>query len=79
MDTLAWAHRAMGNRRNGIQLLKQAKQIAPLSPVSHYHLGVLYFESGQKSEAKAELELALAADAAFEGKQHAKEILRELN
>jgi uncharacterized protein HemY len=58
-------------------MLTKSLEIDPNSPITHYHIGMLYFK--QKDFAKAELHLQKALDSKvnFDGMEQAKETLEK--
>ena len=79
LDTAGWAQYQLGNYPQAVALLGAAVETGGKGPVYHYHLGMAYFKSDMKSQAKEQLELALAnTEADFVGKNEAVETLKLL-
>jgi Tfp pilus assembly protein PilF len=58
--------------------LKEAIEKIPDNPVVRYHLGMAYFKSGDKGNAKTELKKALELNPKFPGADEAKDTLAKL-
>lgn len=78
LDTLGWVHHKLGNSGQAVHFIQQALAKAPDHPVVNYHLGVAYFKTGQKVEAKAHLEKAAGFATPFPGQDEAKSVLAQL-
>ncbi len=59
-DTLGWVFYKKGMATQAVGPLLQAIRTQPANPVYHYHLGLVYLQSGDRSKAKASLEHALS-------------------
>ena len=77
MDTLGWVEYRKGNGTRAVEILEKANvKLAGNATVS-YHLGMAYFQTGKKEQAKIYLNKAVAGGD-FPGKQVASETLRKL-
>jgi Flp pilus assembly protein TadD len=65
LDTLGWVLYMKGDNARALQVLQKAKSVLPGNPTLRYHLGLTLLKFGQKAEAKAELEEALAISKDF--------------
>ena len=61
-----------------VRLLEKAVGLVPDNPLFHYHLGVAYFRSGNRSRAEVELTSALLLSEEFPGVEHARELLKRM-
>jgi len=77
-DTLGWIYVQKQSYGNAIQLLRQSVDRKPQTALYHFHLGVAYFRSGKKAEAKHSLETALKLQPDFPELGKAKEMLGAL-
>ncbi len=57
---------ARGASREAEAAFKKAIELDPDDPISHANLAILYLDQSRMKEAKREIDLALAADAAFD-------------
>ncbi|ARN74104.1 tetratricopeptide repeat protein [Oceanicoccus sagamiensis] len=79
LDTAGWAQYQQGNYPQAVSLLDAAIENGGKGPVYHYHLGMAYFKSDMKAQAKEQLEFALADDTVeFTGKEEAQSTLSQL-
>ena len=79
LDTAGWVQYKLGNYAQAVSMLGAAVQNGGKAPVYHYHLGMAYFKSDLKDQAKEQLKLALKDDnAKFVGKDEAQETLKSL-
>ena len=78
LDTLGWVHYKLGHSGQALHFIQQAATKAPDHPVVNYHLGVAYFKVGQRTEAKAHLQKAVASQKPFPGLDEAKSVLAQL-
>lgn len=79
MDTLGWVHVNNKNLAKGLTLLKQAVEAAPSNPDVRYHYAYALTESNNRTEAKKQLYLALAAEGKFINRSYAQKLLDKLN
>ena len=80
IDTLGWAlfQSQSGQTDRAVQLLRDARLREPGNPAIHYHLAAVLAQTGRKSEAREELELAFKAGRTFEESADAQTLLRTL-
>ncbi len=78
LDTLGWVHYRRGDRNQAMIFLKRAVDNAPDAPQFRYHLGVVYYESGQADLARKELEKAVADGAVYPELADARNLLAKL-
>ncbi len=81
IDTAGWAAFMAGNKDRALQLLRDARLRAPDSPVIRYHVAAALAQSGRKSEARDELNAALASlkpGQTFAGEADARALLLSL-
>ena len=78
LDTLGWVRFKMGQQEDAIRLLKDAAAKAPGIPVLNYHLGIAFFQSGKRAEARSYLSKALRSAESFDGRREAEQVLAQL-
>jgi tetratricopeptide (TPR) repeat protein len=78
IDTLGWVRFKMGQQEEAIRLLKHAVAKSPELSVLNYHLGIAFFQSGQRAEARSYLSKALKNHDPFEGRREAEQVLAQL-
>ena len=78
IDTLGWLLVKTGKVRRGVDLLRQAVELAPHMSEIRYHLAVGLHRSGKDTEARGELKRALDVSADFAGSSKARALLTEL-
>lgn len=77
-DTLGWIRLGRGDLRQGLELLQKASRLEPNAPQIRYHLAVALVKSGNKTQARTELERLLRSNATFKDRAQAQELLRQL-
>jgi tetratricopeptide (TPR) repeat protein len=79
-DTLGWTYYRLGNAEDAIELIEDATQEMPSSPVFRYHLGMAYVAIDEKESARQEFEkaLELAGDSPFTFRDKVTEAIKEL-
>lgn len=77
LDTLGWVRLKMGQQEDAIRLMKDAVSKSPELPTLNYHLGMAFYQSGKRAEARAYLSKALKSAEAFQGRQEAEQILSQ--
>ena len=77
-DTLGWLLIEQGNTTRGLQLLKSALARAPKNPEIRYHLAAAQAKTGDKINARKELEALLASEQAFPDRAAAQALLTQL-
>lgn len=78
IDTLGWVRFKMGQQDEAIRLMKGAVAKSPDISVLNYHLGIAFFQSGQRAEARTYLSKALKSSDSFEGRQEAEQVLAQI-
>ena len=78
IDTLGWLLVQADKTRRGVDLLRQAVELAPHMSEIRYHLAVGLHRSGKDGEARSELKRALAVSADFAESNKARALLTEL-
>lgn len=77
LDTYGWVLFKLGDA-DALAALERAKAADPAAPTTRYHLAMAQLRAGQKSEAQANLEEALAANHDFRGSADARVALASL-
>jgi tetratricopeptide (TPR) repeat protein len=75
LDTVAWLFYKQGDYQNAHDLLLKVLELDAGSAVSNYHLGMVYFQQGDKARAKQYLQKAVTEKEAFTGWDVAHETL----
>lgn len=78
IDTLGWVQFKMGQQEEAIRLMKQAVSKSPDMSVLNYHLGIAFFQSGQRAEARTYLSKALKNPDPFDGRREAEQVLAQI-
>ncbi|MFO0697955.1 MAG: tetratricopeptide repeat protein [Nitrospira sp.] len=78
IDTLGWVRFRMGQPEEAIRLMKAAVAKSPEMSVLNYHLGIAFFQSGKRAEARTYLSKALKSSEPFEGRREAEQVLAQL-
>lgn len=78
MDTLGWILAEQGNTARALPLLQKAATLAPAAREIHYHLAVVLSKTGDKANARKELEKLLADNKPFAQMDDAKALLKTL-
>jgi tetratricopeptide (TPR) repeat protein len=78
IDTLGWVRFKMGQHEEGIRLMKHAVAKSPEMSVLNYHLGIAFYQSGKRAEARTYLSRALKSEDQFEGRREAEQVLAQL-
>ena len=78
LDTLGWVRFKMGQQEEAFRLMKDAVAKSPEVPTLNYHLGMAFYQSGKRAEARAYLSKALKSAEAFQGRQEAEQILSQV-
>jgi cellulose synthase operon protein C len=78
-DTLGWVYYKRGTYSPAIPLFKECVQKAPNSAIYHYHLGMTLLASGDKKQAKSELQSAMRLKLGSDEAQDAQQALAKLN
>jgi predicted Zn-dependent protease len=77
-DTYAWALVARNQARTALPIAEKAAKAAPNVPTIQYHLAVAQARVGDKAGARATLEALQKSGVAFEDKQAAEQLYREV-
>ncbi len=78
MDTLGWMLVEQGNTARALPILKRAVALAPAATEFRYHLAVALNKSGDKANAKLELNKLLSDNKPFAQMEEAKALLKVL-
>lgn len=78
IDTLGWVRFKMGQQEEAIRLMKDAVAKSPDISVLNYHLGMAFFQSGKRVEARTYLSKALKSSDQFEGRREAEQTLAQI-
>ena len=78
LDTVAWIAFRQGSYDKAQGILEKVIASSEVSPVIHYHLGMVYFKQGDKAQAKNYLDKALSASTDFEGVEQLKKVLNNI-
>jgi cellulose synthase operon protein C len=77
-DTYGWTRLQVGDTRGALAALEKAAAGAPNEPLIRYHLAMAQIAAEQGEKARANLRAALAAPAAFPGRDKAQSALDSL-
>lgn len=77
-DTLGWINLEKGNVARGLELVRSAADKEPNNAEVRYHLAVALAKSGNKPEARRELERLIGGGQAFAQRQAAQDLLKQL-
>lgn len=77
-DTLGWILVNSGQTEQGLHYLRNAHSLQSQDPEIRYHIGVALSKMQRNDEARQELEQALKANTAFNGRDQAKALLEKL-
>jgi predicted Zn-dependent protease len=78
LDTLAEIHAGAGRYDKAVTLQKRALQISPNMPALRLHLAQYLIKTGQKPEARAELERLVALGNNFPAQEEVRKLLASL-
>jgi cellulose synthase operon protein C len=78
-DTLGWILTTSGDARNGVTLLRQAIGETISNPQINFHYAVALKNTGDRAEARKQLEAVVAFKADFKEKAEAQKMLDELS
>jgi tetratricopeptide (TPR) repeat protein len=78
LDTLGWVRFKMGQQEDALRLMKHAVAKSPEVPTLNYHLGMAFYQSGKRAEARAYLSKALKSAEPFQGRQEAEQVLSQM-
>jgi tetratricopeptide (TPR) repeat protein len=77
LDTLGQVYTAQKQYRNAMDTFQQSLDLKQ-TPITYYHLGMLYYEIGRKKDAKKALQSALDLDVNFQFADKAKNLIMTL-
>jgi predicted Zn-dependent protease len=77
-DTLGWILTTSGNPQTGVALLRQASGENTNDPRILYHYAVALKDTGNKDEAKKQLETVVGNKAEFKEKVEAQKLLDDM-
>jgi cellulose synthase operon protein C len=77
-DTLGWILTSSGDAKSGVALLRQASSDGVSDPRILYHYAVALMDSGNKDEAKKQLETVVANQSEFKEKVQAQKLLEDM-
>ena len=78
MDTLGWIYYKKGLYGSAVQEFSESLEKLPDNAIVNFHLGAALFQKGEKADAKAYLEKALALNSDFDGADEARRMLSEI-
>lgn len=78
LDTLGWVRYKRGEYDSAIRALEQAIVQVPKEPILHYHLGMAYYNKGDKTRARKHLEYAVSTSGNYHGREEASSTLQKL-
>jgi putative PEP-CTERM system TPR-repeat lipoprotein len=78
LDTVGWMLTEQGNVARGLPLLQKAAGLAPAASEIHYHLAFALHKSGDKANARKELDKLLSDNKVFPQIDDAKALLKVL-
>jgi tetratricopeptide (TPR) repeat protein len=78
LDTRGWVKLKAGQVAEAVVLLQQAADGLPNVPAVRYHLAMAQLQSGDSSAARRNLELVLASEQKFQGRDDARRALERL-
>ncbi len=78
IDTAAWIYYRKGEFKKARGLLLSIEENIRNVPVLNYHLGMISFRLGEKTEARQYLRLAIDSKQPFPGRDEAERMLGEL-
>ena len=67
-----------GQADKGLDILRKAADMAPRAPSIHYHLAQALAKTGNRVEARREVQSLLSGGLAFQESDQAKALLKEL-
>jgi len=78
LDTAGWVYYRKGDYDKALSILKRVVEEAPQVPVFRYHLGMTYFQKGDKAAAGDHLAKATDGDYDYQGVEEARATLESL-
>jgi len=77
-DTLAWVSLKNGNATKALSIMEGVVAKAPNVPIFEYHMGMAYYQSGNRDKAREMLQKSVDGKGDFPGKDKAKQLLLTL-
>jgi tetratricopeptide (TPR) repeat protein len=77
-DTLGWIYYKKGDFKKAEELIVPLQEKAKDNPSIAYHLGMIYFKTGKRDQAREQLSKAVAVKEDFSGKDEAVRTLKQL-
>ncbi len=78
LDTLGWVYYKTGEHSKAVELLVKVVDKQPQVALFQYHLGMAYYKSGDKVNAKIHLNNSLSNEQKFKGREEVIGILKQL-
>ncbi|VAX13335.1 hypothetical protein MNBD_GAMMA24-2072 [hydrothermal vent metagenome] len=78
LDTLGWIYYKSADYPKSIEILSKVVDKQPKIALFQYHLGMAYYKSGDKENAKIYLQKSLASKQKFKGKNEIENILTKI-
>ncbi|WFP51100.1 tetratricopeptide repeat protein [Methylomonas sp. EFPC3] len=78
LDTVAWIAYKQGNYDKAKEIMTKAIERDAQSPISNYHMGMIYYKTNDPVKAREYLQKAVDKKVEFDGLAEAKEVLGKL-
>jgi tetratricopeptide (TPR) repeat protein len=78
IDTVAWIAYKQGNYDKAKQIMLKVLELDPASPISNYHMGMIYSKLNDNAKAAEHLQKAVDSKGGFDGLDAAKEALKKI-
>jgi Tfp pilus assembly protein PilF len=78
-DTLGWIYLRRSEAAKGLAELEEAADLSPDNPTYRYHLAVAYSETGGVTNAREQLQQALASRKVFADRANAEQLAAKLD
>jgi tetratricopeptide (TPR) repeat protein len=78
LDTAGWVYYRRGEYEKALANLTRVVEKAPQVPVFQYHLGMVYYQMGDKAAAREHLSKATDGDYSYQGVEEARKTLESL-
>jgi tetratricopeptide (TPR) repeat protein len=78
LDTVGWIAYKQDKLELAANMLNKALEVDPASPMTNYHIGMLYFKQNDKAKAEQHLQKALDSKANFDGLDQVKQTLEKI-
>jgi tetratricopeptide (TPR) repeat protein len=79
LDTLGWVYHKMGREQDALTTLGKALTSLPNQETINYHMGMVYYKTGQFPEAKKYLTRAVQMKKPFPGEDDARKVLLQIS